>query len=86
MYWETRNPAPAPTRVVLESGPIRLSVTEAYKDPLRRWQHLQLHVGQHTTMLPDDCMRLWPREALAMARLALDEFEAQLIAEENSRD
>ena len=83
MQWETQEPELKPPVCVMDRGPIRLTVSDAYRDPLRRWQHLHLHVGQHTTMHADDCLRSWPREALAMARLALDEFEAKL--EENSR-
>ena len=76
MKWEKRTPAV--TSWIFQSGPVRLAIGPAENDPGRLWQHFMLTVGRHTTSPVSDCQRDWPRQAIADARAALDEFEAQL--------
>ena len=78
MEWR-RDPPPARRpHDVLESGPIRLSVSDAEGDPSLRWRYFTLTLGYHTPASHADCLRDWPQQAIAHARAALDEFEARL--------
>ena len=58
-------------------GDVRISIGDAHDDP-RQWQYIQVCCGRHSTASHDECRQTWPREAIAMARAALDEFEAKL--------
>ena len=78
MEWR-RDPPPARRpHDVLESGPIRLSVSDAEGNPTLRWQYFTLTLGYHTPATQESCVKNWPREAIAKARAALYEFEATL--------
>ena len=60
---------------VYRVGPVTLFITD---DKDQRWKYFTLSFGEFTTDNVEDCEALWPREALAQARKALDEFEATL--------
>uniref|UniRef100_A0A6M3L6S1 Uncharacterized protein n=1 Tax=viral metagenome TaxID=1070528 RepID=A0A6M3L6S1_9ZZZZ len=82
MKWRTKTP-PARPYDVLESGPVRLSISDAEGNPSLRWKYCTLTLGYHTSANYEKCLRDWPREALAKARAALDQFEAEIGGEEN---
>lgn len=76
MKWKTEPPEADREHSVLEFGKVHLSVAQASNDT--RWEHLLLNLGDHRTRSHAECLREWPREAVALARAALDEFEATL--------
>ena len=82
MKWELHKPEPKVPFRVLEIGGVRLTISDACDDPTQRWQYLSFTVGRHTRDSMDQCMEKWPREALAHAQAALDEFEAALAEDE----
>ena len=81
MKWETRKTIPAPDESVIESGPIRVAVSPAYNNHSLRWQYFTVTLGHHSGASHAECLQTWPREAIAKARAALDEFEAELEGE-----
>jgi hypothetical protein len=62
---------------LLYHGDIRLSVN--LKD--RHWQHFGISFGAFSEKTTDECKATWPREAIAEARRKLDEFEAEMEAD-----
>lgn len=61
-------------------GDIRLSINPL--DDHRRSQHFGLTFCQFTEADTNSCLETWPREAIALARKKLDEFESRLDAAE----
>ena len=47
----------------------------------RRWQRLEMTFGVYTAEEFVVCSVTWPREAIALARTKLDEFERELEGE-----
>lgn len=80
MNWDNQTPHVRQSFVYF-NGVIRMSVSDAESDPNKRWQHFQFSFGESSPNSIDECKATWPREALALARKALDEFEATLEAE-----
>lgn len=79
LKWELQQPKPAPEpSMVVEIGNIRLAVTPKTGEC---WQHFLMSFGEYAADSTDDCMATWPREALRLAREALDKFESQLEGE-----
>ena len=56
---------------------LRLSVSPSNASG-KMWQWLELRFGSHSTSRHEECLATWPREAIAKARAAIDEFEARL--------
>ena len=80
MKW-TEEIEPRERRVVMQHGNHMQLAVDNDKEP---WQHFSLSFGvfaKNTTF--DECLRTWPREAIAEARRRLDEFEAKLDKEES---
>lgn len=67
---------------ILEMGSVRMSVSAA-KDE-KQWQFFVLDFGTHSNASHEECLKTWPREAIARARKELDEFE-NLLDEERDR-
>ena len=67
--------------VVMDCGlAMRLSVDDDGDEP---WQHFSLTFWKFEKERTfDECLRTWPREAIAEARRRLDEFEKKLDKEE----
>lgn len=77
MEWKNETPKPPKSKAVIDAGLIRLTVSESVDGP-ERWQFFSLDFGDLSEASHEECLRTWPREAIARARKALDEFEANL--------
>ena len=78
--WKSAPPRPHVAHSEIRSGPVSLSVIALADTDPRQWQFLSLTFGRHSTAPHTECLETWPREALALARQALDECEALLEA------
>ena len=58
----------------LEMGPVRMSIQPGAR-PAEWWQFFIMDFGSHSNASREECLKTWPREAIARARKALDEFE-----------
>ena len=58
---------------ILEMGSVRIAVSAA-KDE-KQWQFFIVDFGTHSNASHEECLKTWPREAIARARKTLDEFE-----------
>ena len=56
-------------------GPFQLSVGPGSG---RRWQHFTFSFGRHSEAAHEECLKTWPREAIALARKELDDLETLL--------
>ena len=65
----------------LRHGDVRLSVNPAQLHG-QQWQYFSMSFGEFTHRPDPESLAQWPREAITIARKALDEFEAELEAEE----
>ena len=76
MKWIEEPLEPKERHVVMDCGiALRLAVDDD-DDP---WQHFSLTFGKFEKERTfDECLRTWPREAIAEARRRLDEFEKKL--------
>lgn len=79
MEWKLDEPTPTP-RLRASHGPLSISVGLASNG--QTWQYVELVDGRHSPKSPEQCRETWPREAIALARQALDKFEETLNAEE----
>ena len=79
MKWIEEPLEPKERHVVMDCGiAMRLAVDE--DEP---WQHFSLSFGVFSKDRTfSECLRIWPREAIAEARRRLDEFEKKVA--ENS--
>ena len=77
--WKTAPPpVPSPTpHSEFRRHPIGLSVRQAIDSP-DQWSFFELALGMSSSKTHAECLKTWPREALALARQALDEFEQYL--------
>ncbi len=65
---------------VINWGNIRLSVSPHPTDI--QWQHFMLSFGEFNSRSHDECVVEWPREAIRIAREALDQLEAKIAADD----
>ena len=80
MKWKEETQEPKEHSVVMEDGLAMRLAVDNDKEP---WQHFSLTFGKfEKEQTFDECLRTWPREAIAEARRRLDEFEAKLDKEE----
>jgi hypothetical protein len=83
--WKTAPPPIQPLGPVSEarSGPVGMSIRTVQRadGDLQRFQYLSISLGRHTTAPHAECLKTWPREALTIARQALDDFEEFLEAQ-----
>ena len=71
MNWTQEEPTPREQTILLRREDILLSVDGAD----RHWQHFMLSFGVFSEATTEECKATWPREAIAVARRKLDEFE-----------
>ncbi len=84
LQWKHPDPDPPGLESEAKYGNVRLLVRE---DSQRQWQSVILCFGRFSEQTHEECLESWPREALKLARTALDEFEAQLPeADEDEED
>jgi len=79
--WQPASPTPVDQQV-LALGPITLTVEPA--DGLAdgtMWQYCRIGFGRHSVASQAGCMQTWHYQAIELARLALDDLEAQLEAQ-----
>lgn len=63
----------------LRHGPITLTVEPADGIAANTiWQYCRIGFGRHSTATTEECLVSWPRQAIELARLALDDLEAEL--------
>ena len=75
--WTTQPAQQRPRQEIL-AGPITITVGPHWSDEEFTQQQFSLYLTETTSRYEDECMRLWPHEAIRLARQALDEFEAWL--------
>ena len=76
MKWTEETQEPRERRVVMDCGIAMRLAVDNDKEP---WCHFSLSFGVFAKDRTfDECLRIWPREAIAEARRRLDEFEKKL--------
>ena len=79
MKWETdRTEKPNPVQKLIRTGPFYLAVDESETPGDKQWQYVTISFGEFTSRSLDECLKQWPRDVIALARAALDKFEASL--------
>ena len=73
MNWENASSS-------LEIGSVRIAVSPANAE--KQWQFFILDFGTHSNASHEECLKTWPREAIARARKELDKLEHFLNEEE----
>lgn len=82
MMWQKRVPEVA-ERHEISAGPVTLAISEASsRNYGTYWQHVCVSLGAFSDGTLEACLEGWPKQAISMARKALDEFEAQLDKEQ----
>jgi hypothetical protein len=77
MKWETETPQQPKLRYRLKGGS-DLWLTVSQEADGSTFRHMTLSFGKICAESADQVVQTWPREALALARAALDKFEAEL--------
>ena len=86
MNWTNETAPQPPRQSAIEHGALRLSVSPYATDPSRgQWQWCIMSFGSHTEASHKECLKTWPREAIARAREELDKFEL-LLGENDEAD
>ena len=73
--WHVPPPSPAPPEAQCSYGPITLTVGPSYRNDGQQHMFLSLQLGRLSSRERNACLHAWPREAIKLARVALDEFE-----------
>jgi hypothetical protein len=60
---------------------VQLAVSDAEGQDHETWQYLSLTLGRFSDGGQDECADTWPREAIRLAREAIDRLEAELPPE-----
>jgi hypothetical protein len=81
MKWETEQITQPPVRKSITHGPIMLSVSANDSSHGAWWKYLSMTFGKFSDQSLAQCLDAWPREAIALAREALDKLEATLREE-----
>ena len=56
----------------INKGPCHITVAPSSG---RRWRFFSMDFGSHSEASHEECLKTWPREAIARARAELDKFE-----------
>ena len=78
MEWTETTEKPPQPSWEMKGADVRVSVNPASDDDGQRWQYFSLFFGRFTDRPDEKSLRQWPREALILARTALEAFEAEL--------
>lgn len=79
--WKSAPPPPPTADQVINHGPIKLSVGPSDGQPHIMWQFFTMSFGKHSNATQEECLALWPTEAIHRARQALDQLEKELSHE-----
>ena len=81
MKWENTESVEIAAVRTMTSGPILLSSQISRYHGSGLFQHFLMSFGDHT--IEDNALATWPTAAIARARVALSEFEAKLMEDQD---
>ena len=81
LKWKTEVPEPRALRSEMNYKNLTLSISPAnhHGHPDELWQWISLSLGEHREASMGACQETWPKEAIALARKLLDEFEDKIV-------